>query len=286
MKAILAILLAAALPALAATPVPEGRWSFVFRDARGQPDRPVRIYTYRPVKCDTRCPIVFVLHGARRNAFDYSRYWELAADRHRFLLVAPEFARRDWPLAAAFSLGDMAAQSDPRKWTYAAIEHLFDEIRDGQEGYAIFGHAAGGQFVHRMALFMPENRATVMVAADAGWYAMPEWRKDRTKAEFPYSLVGSPAGEAHVRKALAKRVLLLVGEKDTDPDAENLDQSPGAQAQGAGRLERGENFFKAATAAAGELGVPLAWELHEVPNTARDGEALSRHAARLLDLRK
>jgi poly(3-hydroxybutyrate) depolymerase len=281
-KAMLAVLATAlALPAAAATTIPEGRWSFVFHDAKGQSERPVRVYTYRPLKCDTKCPIVFVMHGAKRNAYDYSRYWELAADRHRFLLVAPEFAQKDWP-RSAYNLGDMAEQRDPGKWTYSVVEHLFDEVRDGHAGYTIFGHSAGGQFVHRMALFLPDNRATVMVAANPGWYAMPEWRKDKTKAEFPYSLAGSPAGEANVRKALARRMLLLVGEKDSDPDADNLNESAGAKAQGEGRLERGENFFKAATALSQELGVPLAWELHEVPETVHDGAAMSRHAAALL----
>jgi pimeloyl-ACP methyl ester carboxylesterase len=39
------------------------------------------------------------------------------------------------------------------------MEHLFDEGRDGHNGHAIFGHSAGGQFMQRMALFRPDNRA-------------------------------------------------------------------------------------------------------------------------------
>lgn len=271
-----------AWPALAATPIPPGKWSFIFNDARGQPERPIRVYTYRPSKCDTRCPIVFVMHGAKRNASQYRDHWELLADSHNLLIVAPEFSAKHWPRAAAYNLGDMAAQADREKWTYSAIEHLFDEVRDGHNGYAIFGHSAGGQFVQRMALFRPDNRASVMVAANPGWYAMPEWRKDKASEPFPYSLVESPAGEAEVRRALQRRFVLLLGEKDNDPDDDNLNQSAGAKQQGASRLERGENFFKAATAAAAELGVKFAWELNEVPDTAHDGAAMSRIAAQAL----
>ena len=180
--------------AFAATPIPPGKWSFVFTDAKGQPERPIRVYTYRPVKCDTRCPIVFVMAGARRNASLYRDHWELLADNHNVLIVAPEFSAKHWPRAAAYNLGDMADQDDREKWAYSAVEHLFDEVRDGHNGYAIFGHSAGGQFVQRMALFRPDNRATVMVAANPGWYAMPEWRKDKASHPFPYSLVGSPVG--------------------------------------------------------------------------------------------
>lgn len=282
-KFLMAIAAAAALQGagltLASTPVPSGKWSFTFTDARGQPERPIRVYTYRPRACDSTCPIQFVMHGVERNAAAYRDYWELAADRYHFLVVAPEFSERYWPKAAAYSLGDLANQDNREKWTFSAIEHLFDEVRDGQKGYAIFGHSAGGQFVERMALFRPDNRATVMVAANPGWYTLPEWRPDKAADSFPYSLARSRAGEAQLRQALAKHFVLMLGERDTDPDAKNLNKSPGAMRQGASRFERGENFYKAVTAAAQVLGVKLAWELVEVPNVAHDGAAMSRAAA-------
>ena len=37
-----------AVVATAATPVPSGRWSFVFTDAKGRAARPSRVFTYRP----------------------------------------------------------------------------------------------------------------------------------------------------------------------------------------------------------------------------------------------
>src|SRR5438093_938333 len=174
--AFITMMLAVALPALAATPIPPGKWSFVWKDAKGRSDRPMRVYTYRPRACDTTCPMVIVLHGAKRDASAYRDYWELAADRHRFL-------------------------------------------------------------------------------------------------------VGAPVGEGELRQALSHRLVLLLGEKDNDPDDENLNQSDGAKKQGDTRVERGENFFKAATAAAGDLGVKFAWELIEVPDVAQDGQSMSRIAA-------
>jgi pimeloyl-ACP methyl ester carboxylesterase len=279
--ALLALGVSASGCVAAATPIPDGKWRFQFVDAKGRPDRPLDVYTYRPRACDSRCPIVFVMHGVKRDASHYRDYWELPADRHRVIVVAPTFAQKQWPRAAAYNLGDMADQADREKWAYSAIEHLFDEVRDGQDGYAIFGHSAGGQFVQRMALFRADNRATAMVAANPGWYAMPEWRKDRGDA-FPYSMQGSPAGEPELRQALGKRFVLLLGERDDDPEDHNLNTSSGARRQGASRVERGENFFKAATAAAQDLGTRFAWEMHEVPDTAHDGEAMSRIAAAIL----
>ena len=74
----------------------------------------------------------------------------------------------------------------------------------------------------------------------------------------------------------------MVGEKDDDPDEESLDKAAGAMKQGDNRVERGESFFKAATAAAQDLGVKLAWELVEVPETAHDGEHMGTAAADML----
>jgi len=273
-----AVLLATSLAAEAATPVPSGRWSFVFTDQKGRPDRPIRVYTYRPKRCDSTCPFMFLMSGEKRNAYDYLGFWELIADRNQFILIAPEFSKEKWPRAAAYNLGDVAEQKDREKWSFSAIEHLFDEMRDGQKDYMIFGHSAGGQFVQRMALFRPDNRARLMIAANPGWYTMPEWRKDKGAEPFPYSLVNAPAGETELRQALAKRVIVMAGEKDSDPDDEKLNQSAGAKKQGESRLERAENFIKASTAAAQELGVKLAWEYSEVPDTAHDAAAMSKAA--------
>ena len=269
----------ASLSAFAATPVPNGKWSFVWKDEKGHPDRPIRVYTYRPRACDASCPMVIVMAGLKRNASAYRDYWELAADRYKFLVLAPEFTKELWPKAAAYNLGLVGRESDREKWTFSVIEHLFDEMRVDQASYVLFGHSAGGQFAHRMALFRPDSRASVIVAANPGWYTMPEWRKEKTTDPWPYSLVGSPAGQAELRTALGKRLVLLIGEKDDDPDDENLFNSEAAKREGASRLDRGENFFKAATTAANDLGVKLAWELIEVPDVAHNGETMSKIAA-------
>jgi poly(3-hydroxybutyrate) depolymerase len=274
------VLMAVASPAEAATEIPQGKWSFVFTDAKGRADRPMRVYTYRPRQCkDKPCPIQFVLHGVQRNASTYRDHWELIADRYGVIVLAPEFSQRHWSRAAGYNLGDVADQADREKWGFSAIEHLFDEVREGQADYRIFGHSAGAQFIQRMMIFRPDHRAAVAVAANPGWYTMPEWREDRKVEPFPYSLVKARVGEKELRRALERRFVLMLGEKDNDPDDENLNKTEGARKQGESRVERGENFFKAATALARELGVKFAWELGEVPDTTHDGAAMSRAAA-------
>jgi poly(3-hydroxybutyrate) depolymerase len=280
MKTLLLVLLGcAALGAAAKTPVPSGKWSWVFTDKQGQSNRPIKVYTYRPRACDSTCPMWIVLHGTGRNASGMRDTWVDLADRYKFLVVAPEFSQKEWPRAALYNLGDVAGNDNPEKWTYAAIDHLFEEMSDGQADYRLFGHSAGGQFVHRMMLLRPQSKASLYVAGNPGWYLVPEWRKEKIDVAYPYSLVGSKAGEAQVREALGKKFILLVGEKDSDPDDEQLNNTDGAKKQGANRVERGENFIKAATRVAGELGIPFTWQFVEVPETAHDATAISNAAA-------
>jgi pimeloyl-ACP methyl ester carboxylesterase len=274
------LLFAAALPAGAATPVPSGKWSFVFTDKKGRADRPMRVYTYRPRQCDTTCPIQFVMHGASRTASNYRDYWELLADRYGFLVIAPEFSAKDWP-GQSYNLGDVASSPDREKWGFSVVEHLFDEMRDGQKDYRIFGHSAGAQFVHRLLFLLPDNRASVAIMANAGWYTLPEWRADKAAFKWPYSLVDSPSGEAPLRKALERKAWVILGEADTDPNHEQLDKSEGAMKQGTNRLERGENFFGAVTSAASTLGVKLGWQLAYVPGVGHEGQKMSRASAEI-----
>lgn len=277
------VLLAASVasPAEAATPVPSGKWSFVFRDAKGRADKPMRVYTYRPRQCDENCPIQFVLHGQGRTASNYRDYWELSADRYGFLVVVPEFTKADWPGGAGYNRGDVDATEDRDKWGFLVVEHLFDEVRTTQKDYRIFGHSAGAQFLHRFLYFVPENRATTAVAANAGWYTLPEWRDDKVQFRWPHSLAGAKVGEKEARQALSRRMLVLLGEGDTDPNASDLDKTPGSMAQGANRVERGALFIAQATSLAKELGVPFRWELAYVPGTAHEGSKMSRAAADL-----
>jgi pimeloyl-ACP methyl ester carboxylesterase len=272
----------ASAAAFAATPVPSGRWSFVFTDQKGRPDRPIRVFTYRPKQCDSTCPIVIVLHGAKRDAYPYMKQWGSIADLHKVIVIGPQFEARHWPRAAAYNAGDVKEQPDREKWAFAAIEHIFEEVRDGQKDYVLFGHGAGAQFVQRMAIYRPDNRARVMVAANPGWYTMPEWRKEKEKAykePYPYSMVESPAGEAELRAALPKRLVVIVNEKDEAPDDEASEKRGEVVKQGESRVDRAENFIKAATAASQELGVKMAWELNEAPDKVNDADSAGNYAA-------
>jgi pimeloyl-ACP methyl ester carboxylesterase len=199
-----------------AAPIVEGASSIVFEDARGNADRPITAWTYRPRELSSSAPVVFVMHGKGRNGREYRDSWIELAERNRFLLLTPEFSDEAYPSEEMYQWGFVKSSDgklrDRQKWSFMAIEHLFDEVvRDNglaAKRYFIYGHSGGGQFVHRLAMLCPEARFELAIAANPGWYTMPDLTID-----YPYGLRGTPAGAAQLRAALARPLVILLGDR-------------------------------------------------------------------------
>lgn len=238
----------------------------------------LRVYVSRPVGLAADRPVVFVMHGTNRNADDYRDQWHELAVEHEFLVVVPEFPKSDFPGAAGYNLGyqyDGAGNPRPQAlWSYSAIEPLFDDMRKRfgltTQRYALYGHSAGAQFAHRYLFHVPGARVSRIVPANAGWYMMPDY-----SAAYPYGLGGSTVTPEQLASAMALPVTVLLGEQDIDPQHANLRRTPEAMAQGAYRLERGQNFFAAARELAERQAVPFNWQLALVPGAGHDNRLMA-----------
>jgi poly(3-hydroxybutyrate) depolymerase len=274
-----------AMPAAAAPDIAPGSGSAVFVDTRGNADRPITIWYHRPAAFTPDSPILFVMHGLQRNGRDYRDAWVPHAEPRGALLVVPEFSREAYPGAAWYNLGNMVGQGGTpnpiERWSYQALEHVFDAIRAAtgtrREGYLLYGHSAGGQYVHRVVTFMPTLRIERAVAANPGWYTLPT-----AESRFPHGLAGSPIGETDLGRAFARPLTLLLGEADTDPNHPSLNRDPETMKQGAHRFARGNAYFAQAGTAAKRLGVPFAWTLRTVPGVDHSNADMAPAAARLL----
>ncbi|MGF1453749.1 MAG: hypothetical protein ACFB6R_00070 [Alphaproteobacteria bacterium] len=263
---------------LAPGPLPAGRGCFVFSDWAG-PAIPVFYAAPRSLGPDT--PILFVHHGNRRNGDAYRDHWVGLVAAFQVLVVAPTFPNEAFPRSRAYNLGHVFdAEGAPRpraQWSFSAVEPLFDAVaqRVGsrQTGYLMFGHSAGSQFVHRFAYHVPENRALAIVAANAGWYTLPDF-----EVAWPYGLKGSVVDPAAARAVLGQRIIVLLGEEDTDPEGRALRRTPEAIAQGPHRLARGRRFFAAAKARAAALDTAFAWTLDTVPGADHDNNKMAAPA--------
>lgn len=255
---------------------------FVFTAWDG-PQLPV--YYQLPDKVTRETPVVFVMHGVNRDADRYRDEWAALARKHGFIAVVPQFGKADFPGSRGYNTGYFVeADGTPRprsQWSFAAIEPLFDDVRrrfgTDVPSYAIYGHSAGAQFVHRYVLFMPEARLARAVAANAGWYTMPD-----PATGFPYGLAASPVDQAGLKLALGKPLTVLLGTADTDRNDEDLRKTPEADAQGPHRFARGQAFYARGKAAASDMGTPFGWRLVTVPGIGHSNAGMAQAAARVI----
>lgn len=269
-------------PASAGPAAPVDKNTFVFNGWAGPA---LKVWLQAPARVTATTPVVFVMHGVGRDADRYFTEWAPLAARHGFVLVVPEFSQGDFPDSRGYNTGYFEEEDGtprPReRWSFAALEPLFDAVkaRTGTQVpvYALYGHSAGGQFVHRYVLFTPEARLSRAIAANAGWYTMPD-----PGTAYPYGLARSPAGEAALKRALGKPLTVLLGTADTDAGDPHLRRTGEANAQGPHRYARGHSFYRAGEAAAQRLGVPFGWRLREVPGVGHSNRDMAEAAAPLL----
>jgi hypothetical protein len=147
------------------------------------------------------------------------------------------------------------------EWALMSVERLFDVVRQTlalpHPEYDIVGFSGGGQFVHRLVLFVPEAHFRRAVAASAGRYVFPSWAH-----RFPYGLDGSPIDRTGLTKAFSRNFILMLGDRDTS--------------------DRGLRFFATATEEASTLGVALQWQLRIVPGVDHAPVPMIRSALQLL----
>lgn len=262
-----------------------GRGNFMFHDSLGNAELPIHVRYYMPDDFDANTPIVFVMHGASRAGPRYTDDWVPEAERHGFLLIVPEFSSDLYSGSQMYNLGNMFDEDgepvSPSLWTYTAVEHLFDHVREitgsALNSFRIYGHSAGGQFVHRFLMFRPNAPIERAVAANAGWYTMP-----LDTLEFPYGLRNSGISEEDVRSAFSKSTVILLGDQDIDSTQSNLRQTPEANAQGPHRFARGHSFWLTVNEVAERIGAPLAWRIDTVPGAHHSDALMAPKAAALL----
>jgi poly(3-hydroxybutyrate) depolymerase len=258
----------------------QGTFSFV--GAGPFPNRPITVWFSRPEGSLADAPVLIVIPGSGRNAEGYRDDWLAHAATRGAILLVPELPDDEYSVAL-YNLANLVDGSgDPvasRRWTFTIVEALFDQARQEfatrAEGYYLYGHSAGAQFVHRFMLYMSSARVIRAVAANAGWYTVAD-----PDIDFPYGLDNGPSLDE--KQALAAPLTVLLGGEDDDPDADNLRNTAAADRQGATRLERGQHFFDAGRRLAKDLDAPFGWGLAIVPNASHSNAEMAPAAATAL----
>jgi poly(3-hydroxybutyrate) depolymerase len=175
-------------------PIRNGAGSFVFTDRRGDPDKPITVWYFLPSGVSSGSRIVFVMHGAKRDARQYRDQWSVYAEQAGFLLIVPEFSHKYYPGRIEYEEGNLFDKKEnpipENDRAFTVIEHLFDFVKDAtgnrNPSYDIFGQSAGGRFVQRMILFQAGSRIRMAIAANPGVYAMASYSE-----KYPYGIRNS-----------------------------------------------------------------------------------------------
>ena len=265
-----------------AKPFATGKDSFVINAYKHTDRKTIRVWTYKPANWRPADPVLFVMHGMGRNAEDYLDAWTELAEQKGIMLVAPEFASKFYRVITNdYQEGNLKSyfgwRNPESEWAFTVVENVFDHVNNVNglmlDGYHIFGHSAGGQFVQRMVAMKPDSRIKKAIAANAGTYSFMQ-----DTVPYPYGL---GTVNTNLQGAFAKHLVVLLGELDNNAQQGRLDQTKTAMEQGANRLERGSNFFQTSKTVASNNDLDFNWQILVVPDVGHEYKRMSEAAAQL-----
>ncbi|MFV0387374.1 MAG: alpha/beta hydrolase family protein [Pyrinomonadaceae bacterium] len=230
--------------------------------------------------------VLVVMHGLSRNADAYIDSWKSWAIKNDYIVVAPHFDNKHWNGQNRYNLGNVLSKSgklnSKRKWTFQITDNLAKSVINGfrlkQQNYDIFGHSAGGQFVNRMLLFLPNAAIHIAIVANPGWYTLPE-----LETVYPYGLKNEKLTftKSDLINWTEKNVFLIRGTADIERTP-NLRQTPDADKQGKNRFERAGFMFQKIK----EINANSNWKLMNVPGVGHQQSGMSKFAQNILSENK
>ena len=240
----------------------------------------VKVFYHIPGGKISSMPVLFVMHGMDRNGDEYRDQWVEQADKYGFIVLVPTFSSEQFP-DEFYQRGNVTSEdgsyNPENERVYVLIEEVFNYFTAHSDSkaksFSIYGHSAGGQFVHRFLLFNPTPHLDRAVAANAGWYTYPS-----DTVSYPYGINGSGAD---VKAYYGKKMIILLGDADTLRTS-SLRQTPETDAQGLTRLARGNAFFSFCQKDAEVKGNPFNWRKEFVKGVGHSNTKMAPSAARLL----
>ncbi len=245
---------------------------------------PIRTFIFVPKSLSPKTKFIVVMHGMTRTALKYIESWEKWSGKNDYIVIAPLFDTKDWKGAAKYNNGNIITSDGKKvrqkKWTYQIVDDMHDLVAKGfglsNDYYDLFGHSAGGQFVHRFMLFIPDAKVRVALAANPGWYTLPDLEQG-----FPYGLKHEKLSfsNADLINWTNKNIMILRGTDDI-LRTDNLQKGPEADAQGQNRYERAGFMYDKIKA----INPKSNWRLIDAPKVGHDQVRMAIAAQYVLDM--
>lgn len=246
----------------------------------------INVYYYIPVGNKKDMSVQIILHGASRNADEYIEAWKEKANKYNLILIAPEFSKSDFTIGE-YSQGMLTNEEGKliakEKNLFYLLDDVFkfvnNKINLEKQSYNLYGHSAGGQFVHRFLQFHDSPYVNKSIAANAGWYTFPD-----STTIFPYGISDLGLQQNEIRKNYFKKdMFILLGTADT-LRTNNFRVTKEADQQGLTRLERGNNYYISNKMTAAREGYQYNWKHGYVKDAGHDHIMMSHSSADILYL--
>jgi len=272
--------------------IQDGSGKFLI-DGGFQKEKTIIVHTYKPQNFKTESSIIILLPGAGRNGNDYRDAWIEKSNEYNVLVLSLEYSEQNYPGVSDYNLARMISNvklneertavesfeisENSNEWLFNDFDRIFNLVKEelnlNTNTYDMFGHSAGGQILHRYALFKSENKANKILASNSGWYTVP------TDTEgFPTGLKQSVKSEKDID--FSQNLIIFLGEKDDANETRgDLRRSHEVDKQGLHRLERGAYFYKESKKIASESNSEFNWILEIIPNIGHDYQEMSKAAA-------
>ncbi len=266
----------------------QGSGSFRFSDDAGT-GHTISVHYHTPRLRNAAARLVFAMHGLDRAAEEFRDDLVVHAEAMGRTVIVPAFDAVQFPGVYSYNYGGACASPPdgamlPRqRWTFGIFDRLvqrvIQDVRPDKKAFDLFGNSAGAQFVLRYLALMDADFVGSAVAANSGWYMLP----DITRG-YPVGMGGLDLDGRHVRRYFGRCVRVVLGGGDTDCAAHDLPRQAEAMAQGPHRLARGQWYFRHCAQSARDLHVDFGWRLMVVPGAGhRDREIFQQGLAALDD---
>lgn len=261
---------------------PHGQGSFNFHHKAGNKLDTIQVFYYIPSGYDrSAMPVIMGFHGNDRDCSYWMKTWKEYADKNGFMFFIPWFTHKDFPTRRYQEVGvkDENGKVVPSQMRTSALvdslmSYVLKKSGTADSKLTVFGHSAGGQFVHRFMLVNNSPFVKKAIIGNPGWFTFPT-----TEEDYSYGIRDlAEIDNLRLKSMLAKNIILQLAEGDTIRES-FLRKTPEADRQGFNRLERGNNFFNSLKEIADKNKWDFNWRKVYVPNVGHDAVAMSRFAA-------
>lgn len=271
----------------------------------------IDIHYYLPANHNEDTSVIIVIPGAGRNANDYRDSWIENAEKYNLLVLSPSYPKDNFDFAA-YQLGGVVNDLELRNpeiervegrikkfrmsdedigfsfvgdksvWIFDDFDEVFKSVEaivgPKQTGYDLFGHSAGGQILHRYAILKNHSKANRIVAANSGFYTLPD-----LSTRYPFGVEGTPLTKDEIKKSFTNHLIVLLGVSDNASETRGtMLHTPSSDSQGLGRFERGTYFFNESKKLSQSVGAAFNWQIIPVEGVGHNYRRMGEAAAKLL----